>query len=122
MSLPTILVIPFRDPLFDSDCREAEDVLMICFVLRIAICVDIWFDDAVFNASSFLGCSRQCGHVSFPYVDCRLVVIECVSDGDCQSLHSVGGVFEQLLLEDTLDLGDERFCVVLAVSAGFNLV
>ena len=28
-----------HNPLFESDCHEAEDVLTICFVLRVAI----WF-------------------------------------------------------------------------------
>ena len=54
--LPDYLGYSLRDPLFDSDCRKAEDVLTICFVLRVAIGVDLWFNGAVFDAGLFCGC------------------------------------------------------------------
>ena len=53
------------DPFFDSNCCNAEDVLTIFFVLRIHICVNLWFDGAVFNAGLFGICSRRYEHVSF---------------------------------------------------------
>ena len=46
-----------RDPLFESDGRKTEDVLTICFFLRVAICVGFCLDSAVFDAGSFTGCS-----------------------------------------------------------------
>ena len=49
-------------------------------------------------------------------------MVERVSDGALQSLHSVGGVFEKFLLEDALDLCDDRIYVVVGVSADLVLV
>ena len=119
---PDDLGCSLHNPLFDSDGHEAEDILTICFVLRVGICVDFWFEGAVFGAGLFGGCSRLCENVLFPDVDCQLLVIERVSNGARQSLYSVGGVFEQLSLEDALDLGDELVHVVVGVAAGLVFV
>ena len=43
------------NPLLESNGRKAEDVLTICFVLRVAICDDLRFDGAIINDGSF-GC------------------------------------------------------------------
>ena len=50
------------------------------------------------------------------------VVVECVSDVDRQSLHSVGEVFEQFLIKDALDLRDDRVHIVVGVASKFVLV
>ena len=52
---PGDLCYSLRDSLFDSDGREAEDVLKILLVLRVAVCVDFRFDGAVFDAVLFGG-------------------------------------------------------------------
>ena len=53
MFLPTILVIPSVILLFDSNFREAEDVLPIRYVLRVATVVDLQFGGAVVCADAF---------------------------------------------------------------------
>ena len=60
---PDYLGDTLRDPLLDADCREAEDVLLIGFVLRVAFVVDLGFDGAVVGADAFGGRSRRCEHV-----------------------------------------------------------
>ena len=54
---PEDLGYSLRDILFDPDGHKAEDVLTICFVLRVAVCIALRFNGAVFNAGSFGGCS-----------------------------------------------------------------
>ena len=66
---PNDLCYYLRDSLFDSIIREVEDVWTICFVLSVAICIDLWFDGAVFDTISFGGYSQRCEHVSFLHVD-----------------------------------------------------
>ena len=61
---PDYLGDPLRDSLLDSDCREAEDVLLIGFVLRVAVVINLWFDGAVVGAGAFGGRSRRREHVS----------------------------------------------------------
>ena len=58
-----------RNPLLDADYLEAEDVLPIGFVLRIAVVSDLWFDGAVVGAGTFGGRSRRRNHVSLLDVD-----------------------------------------------------
>ena len=60
--------------------------------------------------------------MSYLDVDRRHLVIDCVYDGARQSLHSSGGVFKQLSLDDALDLCDERVRVVVGVAVDFVLV
>ena len=52
---PNDLGYPLCDPLLDVDCREAEDVLSIGFVLSVAIVIDLWFDGAFVGAGVFGG-------------------------------------------------------------------
>ena len=53
--LPEDLDYSLHDTLFDSDGREEEDFLTICFVLRVTIRVDLWFNGAIFDSGSFGG-------------------------------------------------------------------
>ena len=110
------------DPLLDSDCREAEDVLPIGFVLRVADVVNLWFNRAVISAGVFGGRSQRREHVNLLDVDCRLVVIERVADVLRQSIHSLHGVFEQLPFEGALNFCDERIRVVVGIAADSFLV
>ena len=119
---PDDLGYSLRYPLLDTYCREAEDVLPIGFVLRVAIVVNLWLDSAVVGADPFGGRSGRRKHVSLLDVDGRLVVFERVVEVARQSLHSVGGVFEQLPLKDALHLYDECICVVVGVGSGFVFV
>ena len=90
---PDDLVNPLRDPLLDADCCEAEDVLPIGFVLRVAVVCDLWLNGAVFVASALIGRSRRFEHVSLLDMNGLLLFVERVADVSCKSLHSVGGVF-----------------------------
>ena len=54
---PDYLGDPLQDTLLDAICREAEDVLLIGFFLRVAVVVDIGFDGAVVGDGAFGGCS-----------------------------------------------------------------
>ena len=74
---------PLRNPLIQSDRREAEDVLPIGFVLRVDVVINIWFDGAVVGAGAFGGRSGRCKHVSLLDVDSGLVFIERVSYDAC---------------------------------------
>ena len=51
-----------------------------------------------------------------------LVGIERIYAGDHQYLNSVGGVFEQLLLEGALDLGDDCVRIIVGVAADLVFV
>ena len=55
-------------------------------------------------------------------MNCRLVVIERVSDGTREFFHSVGRVFKEFSLKDALDLGDERVHVVVGIATDFVFV
>ena len=119
---PDDLGYSLRNPLFDFDFSEAEDVLLSCFVLHVDIVVYLRFDGSFIGAGAFGGSYQRCKHISFLYVDCQLVLNERVTDVASQSLHSVGRVFEQLSLEDALDLCNEYVRVILGVDADFILV
>ena len=70
----------------------------------------------------FGGRSRHREHVSLFDVHSGFGVVYRVTNVACQSLHSIGGVFEQQPLEDALDLCDERICVLVGVDADLVLV
>ena len=89
---PKNLGNPFRNPLLDANCREAEDVLPIGFVLRVAGVCNLWFDGADVGSGALDGRSRRYKHVSLLDVNGRLVFIERVADVARKSLYSVGGV------------------------------
>ena len=76
---PNDLGYPLCDPLLDSDCCKAEEVLPISFVLRVDV-VNLWFSGAVVGAGVFGGRSQRREHVTLLDVDCRLVVIESVEN------------------------------------------
>ena len=111
-----------HDPLLDTDCRKAEDVLPIGFVLRVAVVFYLWFGGAIVGVGAFGGHSQRHKHISLIGVDGRLVVVERVADVARQSLHSVSRVFVQLSFEDALDLCEERIRIVLCVVADLVLV
>ena len=119
---PDDLGYSLRDPLLKANCREAEDVLPISFLLRVAIVVNIWINGAFVGAGVFGGRSQRRKHVTLLYVDCRLVVIECVADVARQYLHSVRKVFKQLPFEGALNLCDERIRVVVGIAFNFVIV
>ena len=66
---PENLGNPLRNPLLDADYHEAEDVLPIRFVLRVAVVSDLWFNGAVVGAGAFGGRSRRREHISLLDVD-----------------------------------------------------
>ena len=48
--LPDNIGNPLCKPLLDANFRNAEDVIPISFVLRIAVVRNLWFDSAVVSA------------------------------------------------------------------------
>ena len=61
---PDNLGNPLRDPLRGADYCNAEDVLPIGFVLRVAVVSNLWFDGAGVGAGVFGGRSQRRKHVS----------------------------------------------------------
>ena len=92
------------DSLFDANFREAEDVLPIRFVPCVAVVVDLGVNSAIVGAGSFDGRSRRREHASLLDVQGSFLVVERVANVARQPLHSVVRVFEQMPLEDVLDL------------------